>query len=94
MADRPNAPAQVFAAVQSGATSPVIYADGVAAFGLTSGVVQIELFSIFLTPTLTGTERESMSVAHLRLSMNALAALKDAIQGIEAMLAPADGKPN
>ena len=95
MVDPTNPPTNQEIQIIGAATAPVIFADGVAAVGVLSGVAEIELATRALTPLADGSTRSDMLiVGHLRVSASGLAGLKDAIQKIEMMLAPTDAKPN
>jgi hypothetical protein len=56
--------------------------------------MQIELAAQTRVPDRPGPKTEVVAVAHLRCTLSGLAALKDAIQKLETMLAPAEGKAN
>ena len=96
MANNPNpAPEQNLPQVAGGATAPIIFCDGVAAYGVLIGIAEIELATRILTPSHVGEPREDVLITgRLRLTANGLAALKDAIQKIETVLAPTEGKAN
>lgn len=81
-------------AVFGSANAPFVYFDGVGALGVWGGSVQIELAATTVIPVAGGTVKENVVTAHLRTTIAGFAALKDAIQKIEALLAPAEGKPN
>jgi hypothetical protein len=59
--------------------APFIYCDGVALFGITSGIVQLELAANTVMPEGTGTRTDVLITAHLRCSPAAAVALRDAI---------------
>ena len=61
-------------------TAPLIYFDGVTAFGVVSGTVQLELAAnIILPSTDGGTSTLIRTTAYLRCSSNGAADLKQAI---------------
>ena len=80
--------------VEGSAAAPFIYFDGITALGHFGGIVQFELAAQTLVLASPGTKTQVVAVAHLRCTLAGLAALKGAIQKIETMLAPAEGKAN
>jgi hypothetical protein len=83
--------------------APFVYFDGVATYALCAGAVQVELIANILCPSDQGTAvAKSVMTAHLRCSPTAAVALRDALNGVLAMLALAatpaaentDGRPN
>jgi hypothetical protein len=80
--------------IEGSAVAPFIYFDGVSTLGHLSGIVQIELAANTVVPDGTSTKTEVIAVAHLRCTLAGLAGLKDAIQKIETMFAPGEGKAN
>jgi hypothetical protein len=59
--------------------APFIYCDGVVTFGVSSGVIQLELASNTIVPESTGTRTDVLITAHLRCSPSAAIGLRDAI---------------
>jgi hypothetical protein len=80
--------------VAGSAAAPFLYFDAVATLGHFSGIMQIELVAQTVVPDGPNTKTELVAVAHLRCTFAGMAALKDAIQKIETMLAPSEGKAN
>jgi hypothetical protein len=76
------------------AHAPFIYFDNAPNFGLRSGVASISLEAIrFTTVTDSSTVvADRVSVAHLRMSLEALRSLKAAIEGIELLASPVSGR--
>jgi hypothetical protein len=56
-----------------------IYCDGVSTFGIKGGVVQLELAANTSVPEGEGTRNELLIVGHLRCSVEAAKAIRDAI---------------
>ena len=98
MANNPNpASEQNLSQVAGSATAPIIFCDGVAAYGVLPGIAEIELCARIHTPLHEGEggpRSDVLIVGRLRLTADGLAALKDAIQKIETVLAPTEGKAN
>jgi hypothetical protein len=77
--------------------APFIFFDGVAAFGVTHGVIQFELGANIIVPVGTDTRTDVLITAHLRCSPAAAMGLRQAIDKVLQVvdLAAADaGKPN
>ena len=74
--------------------APVIFFDGVPAYGLLNGVVELELAVRMLAPKSDGNVAVDMTcVAHLRCSLAAAVNLRDAVdKAIEMAKGPT--KPN
>jgi hypothetical protein len=57
--------------------APFIYTDGATTFGVTGGIIQIELAAHIIVPTPDGgTKTEIVTTAHLRCSQKAAADLR------------------
>ena len=69
--------------------APFVYCDGVAAFGVNKGGVEIELSSrtVLPIPDTTGVRHEIVITGHLRCSPAAAIAIREAIEKVLAMLA-------
>jgi hypothetical protein len=59
--------------------APFVYCDGVALFGVNSGVIQLELAANTIMPEGTGTRTDVLITAHLRCSPNTAIGIRDAI---------------
>jgi hypothetical protein len=59
--------------------APVIFLDGVVAWGLNNGVVQIEVAANHLVPSENGLKTKVVVTGHLRCSLAAAAELRDMI---------------
>jgi hypothetical protein len=71
-------------------SAPFLYFDGVSAFGMQNGAIQIELAARTIVPIPDGgTRNEFVATAHLRCSPAAATALKEALDGALAMFAQA-----
>jgi hypothetical protein len=75
------------------AHAPFIYFDSCPNYGFNGGVANLSLEAIRFTasPTGQGVLADRVTVAHLRMSFDAVRALKAAIEGIELLAAPALG---
>jgi len=71
--------------------APFIYTDWVGAHGHNGGVASITLEAIRLMGVNGELVSDRVVVAHLRMPLHTLAALKDSIEKIEAMLKPPTG---
>jgi hypothetical protein len=67
--------------------APFIYTDGVATYGVSHGVVAIELAANAILPEGTGTRTDLYVVAHLRCSRAAATNLRDTLNKALAMSA-------
>jgi hypothetical protein len=78
------------------AQAPFIYFDSAPNYGLNGGIANLSLEAIRFTPNPNGqgVSADRVTVAHLRMSLDAVKALKAAIEGIELMAAPAVGGKN
>ena len=97
MADKTVAPAQALPPLSEigSAAAPFIYFDGVPNFGFNAGVVSMTLEAIRQFSVDGKIAADRVAVAHLRMSIAALASLKSAIEGIELLAQPApEGKSN
>lgn len=80
MADKPNPTGPgLKVAPGSSELAPFIYCDGVALFGVSGGVVQLELATNTIMPEGTGTRTDILITAHLRCSPSAAIGIRDAI---------------
>jgi hypothetical protein len=72
-------------------SAPFVYCDAVAAFGISKGVVEIELSSrtIVPIPDTTSVRHEIVITGHLRCSPAAAAAIREAIGKAMTMLVQA-----
>jgi hypothetical protein len=59
--------------------APFIYCDGVATYGVSGGVIQLELATNTVMPEGAGTRTDVLITAHLRCSPNAAVQLRDSI---------------
>jgi hypothetical protein len=75
------------------AHAPFIYFDSCPNYGFNAGVANLSLEAIRFTasPNGQGVLADRVTVAHLRMSLDAVRALKAAIEGIELLAAPAAG---
>ena len=96
MVDKPKTPstAETTPSVHSGlseiasANAPVIFFDHVANFGSYKGIAHLTLIVTRFLPGSDGKPvRDHAVAAHLRMTVPALASLKEAISGIEKQLA-------
>lgn len=74
------------------ANAPIVFVDGVPVMGYYNGIAHMTLAAMRFLP---GPERvisDNVIVAHLRMNMPALQALKEAITKIELLAAPVDEK--
>jgi hypothetical protein len=99
MADNPDPVAPQHASkevtVKDGARAPVIYFDICPTFGLNNGVVSLMLAVGLILPTAGGgTLTRPAAAAHLRCSVAAAMQLRDRIDNVLLMAAPAEGKAN
>lgn len=78
------------------AHAPFIYFDSCPNYGFNGGVANLSLEAIRFTasPTGQGVLADRVTVAHLRMSLDAVRALRAAIDGIELLAAPAQGGKN
>ena len=78
------------------ARAPFLYFDSVPNYGFNAGVANLSLEAVRFTasPTGQGVLADRVTVAHLRMSLDAVRALKVAIEGIELLAAPAPGGKN
>lgn len=76
-------------------TTPFIYFDNVASFGVLAGAVQIELAARTISPLLDGgVSIEFVGTGHLRCSPAAAVALRDAVtKALEMLQQPDVGAP-
>lgn len=65
--------------------APFIFFDVASTWGICSGVAAISLDVRRLTNTPSGVRRDFVTVAHLRMSIEALLQLRDAIDAIELL---------
>jgi hypothetical protein len=65
--------------------APFIYFDGVVTFGVSNGVIQLELAANTIMPEGTGTNTDVLITAHLRCSPAAANGLRDSIERALAM---------
>jgi len=75
------------------AQAPFLYFDSVPNYGFNAGVANLSLEAVRFTasPTGQGVMADRVTVAHLRMSIDAVRALKAAIEGIELLATPAAG---
>ena len=75
------------------AHAPFLYFDSVPNYGFNAGVANLSLEAVRFTasPTGQGVMADRVTVAHLRMSIDAVRALKAAIEGIELLAAPVAG---
>src|SRR5260221_7698822 len=101
MVDKPKTPstAETTPGVHSGlsaiasANAPVIFFDNVANFGSYKGIAHLTLVVTRFLPGSDGKPvRDCAVAAHLRMPLPALASLKEAISGIEKLLADQQNK--
>jgi hypothetical protein len=77
------------------AVAPVIYFEGAPNFGFNEGVANITLEALVYSSVNGAIITERQTVAHLRMSAQGLARLKNAIAGIELLANPApEGRAN
>jgi hypothetical protein len=78
------------------AHAPFIYFDGAPNFGAIGGIANITLEAVRHNSVGGKVLFDRVTVAHLRMGLGALQSLKEAIAGIELILAkpPTEGKPN
>jgi hypothetical protein len=84
---RPKGPG-IKIAPGSSELAPFIYCDGVALFGVSGGVVQLELASNTIVPEGTGTRTDVVIIAHLRCSPAAAVQIRDTIDRALKMTTP------
>ena len=84
MADAPKT--VINRALRNAERAPFIYFDGVASYGISSGAVQIELAANILSPEGTDTKTDAVMTAHLRCSLAAAVALREALNKIFEVL--------
>jgi hypothetical protein len=99
MADKPDPSAAQHASkeitVKDGARAPIIYFDICPTFGLNNGVVSLMLAVGLVLPTAGGgTLTRPSAAAHLRCSVAAAMQLRDTIDKVLLLTAPAEGKAN
>jgi hypothetical protein len=105
MADEPAVKAPVYVeqipSVEGGISAigslgaPIILFDGVATMGHYNGIAHCCLTALRFLHHPDGVKNDSVIVAHLRMNMQALKALKDAIEKIELMVKPVpEGEKN
>lgn len=72
------------------ANAPFIYFDGAPNYGFNGQIANITLEVVRFTsvPGMTTPQVDRVSVAHLRMTLEAMRSLKGAIEGIEAMAQP------
>ncbi len=72
------------------ANAPFIYFDGVPNYGFNGQVANLtlEIVRFVSVPGMTTPQVDRVSVAHLRMTLDAMRSLKNAIEGIEAMAQP------
>ena len=96
MAD-PDAPetnsAGVTISTGSAERAPVIYFDGVSCFGHHNGAIQIELAANLLMPVGAGVRVDLVQTAHLRCSVAAALALREALDKALAMYRQGQQQP-
>src|SRR5712692_9140747 len=68
--------------------APIIFFDGVATMGHYNGIAHVCLTAMRFLHHPDGVKNDSVIVAHLRMNLLALKALKDAIEKIELMVKP------
>ena len=75
------------------AHAPFLYFDSVPNYGFNAGVANLSLEAVRFTANPTGQSvmADRVTVAHLRMSIDAVRALKAAIEGIELLATPAAG---
>jgi hypothetical protein len=72
--------------------APFIFFDRISNFGTYNGIAHMTLLATRFLPNVDGNPAHDFVVtAHLRMNLPALAALKAAIEGIEAMLKAPEG---
>lgn len=102
MTDRlvaPQQPVEQIPSVEGGlsatasAHAPFIYCDNAPNFGLRNGIANISLEVIRFTTMddAVTVKADRVTVAHLRMSLEALRSLKAAIEGIELLARPVAG---
>jgi hypothetical protein len=76
--------------------APFLYFDSVPNYGFNHGVANLSLEVIRFTasPSGQGVLADRVTVAHLRMSLEAVRALKAAIEGIELLAKPTTGAKN
>ena len=99
MAKKPDTPAAAVPAagytVLGTVHAPFIYFDAAAAFGQNSGSIQLELFANALIPDgIGGIETRVVTTAHIRCSANAAMSLRQAIDGVLAMISQTEPVPD
>ena len=88
--------ARELATALASAHAPFIYFDAAPNFGLNGGIanVSLEVVRFIPNPGSPGVFTDRVTVAHLRMSLDAVRSLKAAIEGIELMAVPAQGAKN
>jgi hypothetical protein len=78
------------------ANAPFIYFDVAPNFGFNAGIASLSLEAVRFIPNpgSQGVFTDRVTVAHLRMSLEAMRSLKAAIEGIELMASPAQGGKN
>ena len=107
MSDKPDSPARVEPlpiTVMPGSSerAPFIFFDGSYCFGTHAGVIQLELGTNVLMPSMGGARIDVLATAHLRCSPAAAISLREAIdkalglqqQGAAQFAEPVGSKPN
>jgi hypothetical protein len=98
MADEPNTKppivTEVIPSVSGGmsalanASAPVIFCDAVPTFGFYNGIAHLTFSAMRFLPVEGKVAHDNMIVAHVRMNMVALKALKDAVTSIELLAQP------
>ena len=73
--------------------APFIYFDGVSCFGHHNGAIQLELAAHQLLPVGAGVRVEVIQTAHLRCSLAAALALREALDKSIAMMQQGQAQP-
>lgn len=85
---KPGSKAPVATVANSG-VAPIIFADGVTAYGQANGVIALEFAASVLVPMADGTiKTKSVAVLHLRLPSGGALGLAEAIEKVLTVAAP------
>jgi hypothetical protein len=86
-------PGGVSISTASAERAPFIYFDGVSCFGHHNGAIQIELAANLLLPIGAGVRVDVIQTAHLRCSLAAALALREALDKSIAMMQQGQAQP-
>ena len=86
-------PGGVTISTPSAERAPFIYFDGVSCFGHHNGAIQLELAANLLLPVGPGVRVDVIQTAHLRCSLAAALALREALDKSIAMMQQGQAQP-